>query len=201
MSALHEKETEDSQRPSVAEIECLVPPSPELEAKIMEAQRRLRAGQDLPDRPTAQILDLRTYTVIKSRPPATRAHTLISLRQELAPVTGTRRVIVLLVDFSDKPGTQTAQHYTDLLFSSGTYATGSMRDYYDEVSHHTLTVTGSVHGWFRAPQPKTYYTNGNNGFGSYPRNAQKLVEDVLTLADGVVNFAPFDNDGDGVIEG
>jgi immune inhibitor A len=75
-----------------------------------------------------------------------------------------------------------------------------MRDYYDEASYHKLTVTGEVHGWFRAPQPMTYYTNGDYGFGSYPRNAQKLVEDVLTLADPSVNFAPYDNDGNGSIE-
>jgi hypothetical protein len=28
-----------------------------------------------------------------------------------------------------------------------------MRDNYDEASYHKLTVTGEVHGWFRAPQP------------------------------------------------
>lgn len=194
------KETEVSKQPSLEEIECLVPPSPELEAKIIETQRRLRAGQDLPAAPSDDLLDLKAYNLIKSRPPATRSHTLISTLQDLAPVTGTRRVIVLLVDFSDKPGTQNTQHFKDLLFSSGTYATGSMRDYYFEASHQALTVTGEVYGWFRAPQPKTYYTNSNNGFGTYPRNAQKLVEDVLTLADGAVNFKPFDNDGDGVIE-
>lgn len=194
------KEINVSRQPLLAEIGCLVPPSPELEAKIMETQRRLRAGQDLPAAPSDDLLDLKAYTLIKSRPTATRAHTLSSAHQDLAPVTGTRRVIVLLVDFSDKPNTQTAQHFKDLLFSSGTYTTGSMRDFYYEASHQTLTVTGEVYGWFRAPQPKTYYTNGNNGFGTYPRNAQKLVEDVLTLADGSVNFKPYDNDGDGVIE-
>ena len=55
-------------------------------------------------------------------------------------------------------------------------------------------------GWYRAPQPKSYYTNGKNGFGTYPQNAQKLVEDILALADPHVNFAPFDNDGNGSIE-
>ena len=31
----------------------------------------------------------------------------------------------------------------------------------------------------RAPQTYEYYTNNKNGQGAYPRNAQKLVEDVL----------------------
>jgi immune inhibitor A len=188
------------QQPPLEAVECLMPPSPGLEAKIIETQRRFRAGQRLLEAATADVLDLRTYTLIKSRPPRTRAHTLVAVNKEFAPLTGTRRVIVLLVDFPDKPATQTLDHYRNLLFSSGTYATGSMRDYYDEASYHKLTVTGEVHGWFRAPQPKTYYTNGDYGFGAYPRNAQKLVEDVLTLADPSVNFAPYDNDGDGSIE-
>jgi immune inhibitor A len=200
MSVARNLEIEGGQQPSLVDIECLVPPSPELEAKIIATQRRLRSGESLPADPSDELLDLPAYTLIKSRPPATRSNTLISAGHDLAPVTGTKRVIVLLVDFSDKPGTKPTQHFKDLLFSSGTYATGSMRDYFSETSHQTLTVTGEVYGWFRAPQPKTYYTNNNNGFGTYPRNAQRLVEDVLTLADGTVNFKPFDNDGDGVIE-
>jgi len=200
MPDMRNEETEVSLQPSLAEIGCLVPPSPELEEKIMETQRRLRSGQDLPAAPSDALLDLKAYTLIKSRPPATRSHTLIASGADLAPVTGTKRVIVLLVDFSDKPGTNTTQHFSNLLFSSGTLATGSMRDYYFEASYQKLTVTGEVHGWFRAPRPKSYYANGNNGFGTYPQNAQKLVEDVLSLADGTVNFKPFDNDGDGIIE-
>lgn len=200
MSEDYKEELEEIQQPSIEEIECLVPPSPELEEKIIQTQKRLRAGLDLPSAPSENLLDLKTFLLIKSRPPVTRANTLVSTGVEFAPVTGTRRVVVLLVDFPDKPGTQTLQHYKDLLFSSGTFASGSMRDYYAEASYNKLTVTGEVFGWFRAPNPKTFYTNGNNGFGSYPRNAQKLVEDVLTLADPTVNFAPFDNDGDSVIE-
>lgn len=200
MSEDYKEELEECRQPSIEEIECRVPPSPELEEKIRQTQKRVRAGLDLPTTPSENLLDLKTFMLIKSRPPATRANTLVSTGVEFAPVTGTRRVVVLLVDFPDKPGVRTQQHYKDLLFSTGVYPTGSMRDYYAEASYNKLTVTGEVYGWFRAPNSKTYYTNGNNGFGSYPNNAQKLVEDVLTLADPTVNFAPFDNDGDGVIE-
>jgi immune inhibitor A len=194
------KQTDDVKQPPFEEVECLVPPAPELLEKIIRSQTVFASGKDLPPTSSADVLDYRTFTVIKSRPPRTRAHTLVETNREFAPVTGTKRVIVLLVDFSDKPGTQTLQHYKDLLFSSGTFATGSMRDYYAEVSYNKLTVTGEVFGWFRAPRPKTYYTNGQNGFGSYPQNAQKLVEDVVALANPTVNFAPYDNDGNGVIE-
>jgi immune inhibitor A len=82
-----------------------------------------------------------------------------------------------------------------------------MRDFYREASYNKLDVIGTVSGtggptagWYRAPQPKSHYTNGNYGFGAYPQNAQKLVEDVVDLADPHVNFADFDNDGDGVVD-
>lgn len=188
------------QPPSFLEIECMVPPAPELEAKIIATQKLMQAGMALSEAANANAMDVETFTLIKSRPAVTRAHTLISTNKEFAPVTGTKRVVVLLVDFSDRPATKTAQHFKDLLFSSGTFATGSMRDYFAEVSYGKLTVTGDVFGWFRAPQPKSFYTNNNYGFGSYPQNAQKLVEDILTLANPTVNFAPFDNDGNGTIE-
>jgi immune inhibitor A len=131
----------------------------------------------------------------------------VDARPEAAAVTGTRRALVLLVDFSDRAATQTQAHYDDMLFSVGTYATGSMRDFYREASYNQLDVIGIVSGsggptagWYRAPQPKTYYTDGNFGFGGYPKNAQRLVEDAIALADANVNFADYDNDGDGVVD-
>ncbi|GIZ52834.1 M6 family metalloprotease domain-containing protein [Noviherbaspirillum aridicola] len=187
-------------RPGPEAIECRVPPSPEAQKRIDASRRRLEAGMALPEKPTADQLDLKTLALILARPPATRANTLTITRSERAPVTGSRKVIVLLVDFPDKPGTRSKESIHELLFSRGTFASGSMRDYYAEVSGNRLDVSGEVHGWLRAPQPKSYYTNGDYGFAAYPRNAQKLVEDVLDLADGVVDFAPFDNDGNGVVE-
>ena len=55
-------------------------------------------------------------------------------------------------------------------------------------------------GWYRAPHPKSYYTNNDFGFGSYPQNAQRLVEDVVNLASPHVNFAPYDNNGNGYVD-
>ena len=69
------------------------------------------------------------------------------------PVTGSVRVKVLLVDFSDRTGSLSSQHYEDLLFSKDVYPTGSMRDFYKEVSLGKVDIIGSVHGWFRMPNP------------------------------------------------
>ena len=190
------------------EIDCFVPPSPELEAKILRSKTCLLTRQALPETTTADLLDPRSLALILGRPKPTRAHTLIAPTREFAPVVGTRKALVLLVDFSDRTATQTQAHFNDMLFSSGTYATGSMRDYYREASYGQLEMVGLVSGgsggptigWYRAPQPKAYYSNGNYGFGDYPQNAQKLVEDMIALADPFVNFAEYDNDGDGIVD-
>lgn len=195
-------------QPGFEEVECLMPPSPELEERIIATQAALRAGQAIPaSGANGQYLDLSTYALIKSRPPVTRGDSFLTKSIERAPITGTRKALVLLVDFSDNAATTSQQHYKDMMFSSGTYATGSMRDFYWEASYHKLTVTGEVAGaggvtvgWFRAAQPKSYYTNNNNGFGTYPQNAQRLVEEAVDLASGIVNFADYDNDGDGIVD-
>lgn len=191
----------------IREVDCVMPPSPELERKIIAAKSLMNAGGAFPAKPTRDQLDLRSLSLILSRPARTRPDTFVDARAEPAPVTGTRRALVLLVDFSDKAATKTAAHFNDMLFSIGTYATGSMRDFYREASYSQLDVIGLVSGsggptagWYRAPQPKSFYTSGNYGFGTHPNNAQKLVEDAIAMADPNVNFAEYDNDGDGVVD-
>ena len=93
-----------------------------------------------------------------------------------------------LVDFPDRAGTMPKDYYEDLLFSRNVYPTGSMKDYYHEVSRGQVNITGEVHGWLRMPQDYTYYTNGHSGltdqFGReyYPRDARKLAEDAVEAA-------------------
>jgi immune inhibitor A len=119
------------------------------------------------------------------------------------PVTGTVSVKVLLVDFADRAGSVSVQHYEDLLFSDHTYPTGSVRDFYKEVSLGKARVTGSVHGWLRMPQPYSYYTNGESGMraASYPHNARRMAEDAVKTAiqNGVSFEADLDKFGQGII--
>jgi immune inhibitor A len=118
-------------------------------------------------------------------------------------VTGEVKVKVLLVDFPDRPGTLDRVHYEDLLFSKAKYPTGSMRDFYGEVSHGKLDVTGSVDGWLRMPQPYSYYTNNESGteWNSYPNNAPRLAEDAVNaaLAANVKFDASLDKFGRGIV--
>ncbi|WP_199611661.1 M6 family metalloprotease domain-containing protein [Flocculibacter collagenilyticus] len=179
---------------------CIMPPHPDLHDKIDNSKRAFQEGSLLDDIDQVDVLDMRTFTLITGRPDKTRAH---NHSLDAAPVVGVRKALALLVDFSDKKATTSKSHFNDLLFDVGS---NSMRDYYREVSYNKLDVQGQVAGsgptagWYRAPHPKSYYTNNDYGFGAYPKNAQRLVEQLIDLAAPHVNFANYDNSGNGKVE-
>ncbi len=118
----------------------------------------------------------------------------------ITPIKGSRKALVLLVDFSDKPHSYSSSEFTQLLFNDGT---GSMKDYYNKVSYGEFSLDGVAAEWVRAPHPYSYYCNKENsphGFGDYPGNVFGLVEDAVKLADANVDFSQFDLDGDGYVE-
>ncbi|MBN2207712.1 MAG: M6 family metalloprotease domain-containing protein [Candidatus Coatesbacteria bacterium] len=113
---------------------------------------------------------------------------------------GDRRALVILVDFEDNPAQYDVQHFESMLFSENEYPTGSFRDYYRENSCGQLDVDGDVVGWYRMPHDYAYYADNYYGFGTYPRNAQRLVEDAVNAADTDVDFAEYDNNLDGMAD-
>ncbi|UCH63417.1 MAG: M6 family metalloprotease domain-containing protein [Fidelibacterota bacterium] len=114
---------------------------------------------------------------------------------------GSYNALVLMVDFSDNIQQVEAAFFDSLVFNN---SPGTMRDYFQQVSYGNLDVVTvhlpSVTGWNRAPQTYAYYVNALNGMGTYPQNAQKLVEDVVVAVDGVVDFSQYDNDLDNFVD-
>ncbi|REJ10363.1 immune inhibitor A domain-containing protein [Halobacillus trueperi] len=139
----------------------------------------------------------------------------------------TDKVLVLLVDYPDKPrntispehsdmyyddeDAYSREHYQDMLFGDGGW-TGpdgknyvSMKQYYEQQSGGSYSVEGEVAGWYTASQPAAAYG------GNYPTeddsdvNARGLVKEALeaAAADPEVNLADYDKwdrydlDGDG----
>lgn len=120
-----------------------------------------------------------------------------------ARLKGAIHTLVLLVDFPDVPHDPNRRlgHFRELLFSTASLPTGSMRDFYRKVSGFDpfsdtgIDVQGEVRGWFRMPQPLSFYADGNSGLteDGFPRNAQGLARDAVRLAlDEGVDFTPFD---------
>lgn len=119
----------------------------------------------------------------------------------IQPVTGEKRALVLLVDFSDNNATYAKSEFDSLIYGEHEH---SMRTYYREVSYDNFTIgrSSTVQGWLRAPQTYDYYVGDSFGFYSdYPNNVQRLVMDACALADPYVDFSQYDEDGDGIVDG
>lgn len=102
-------------------------------------------------------------------------------------ITGGDKVLVMCVDFSDRPtSVPIAAIYNRFFGTSG----NTFRNYFVENSYNMYVPDGIVVGnkWYRAPQTYSYYRDDPNipgcdyGYkGTYPHNVQKLFEDVLDL--------------------
>jgi len=117
------------------------------------------------------------------------------------PPSGNFKALAILVTFSDKASQVDPAFFDTLLFVQ---RAGSMRDYYKVVSYNTLDII-TVHmpsslGWYVAPNSYASYVNNNYGMGGYPKNSQRLVEDLVAAADSSVDFSQYDNDGDGYVD-
>lgn len=116
-------------------------------------------------------------------------------------ITGTFNALAILVQFSDNASNTSATLFDSLLFDTNGV---TVRDYYRTISYDqldmvTVNMPSSV-GWQTAPQTYAYYVDGQNGTGTYPNNSQKLVEDLVTMVDGSIDFSVYDNDNNGYVD-
>lgn len=117
-------------------------------------------------------------------------------------VEGVRRVPVIAGKFNNTPSDPYS--ITDLqeqLFD-GPNPTGTITDFYDEISYGYLDLQGDVHGdgnaLYEVSGSDTYYEGGCNGLCGAAKTGEYLQE-LLDLSDGTVDFSQYDNDGpDGI---
>jgi len=119
---------------------------------------------------------------------------------ERAPLRGAIRVMVVLVDFADRQMAATKQHFQDLFFSQQVFPFGSVSEYYQEASGGRISITGAVVGPYRLPLTLAQYANGESGTGGVVPNAQTMARHALDAASQDVNFATYDNDGNGYVD-
>jgi len=185
---------------------CMVAPSPELDDRLRKeletiagtfsaASLRLRATQ-----PRREGFDDGTIIPPDLFPLGTPPSVIRNQALERAPLSGNVRIIVVMVDFEDRPMKATLAQIEQLFFSSGVLATGSVRDYFTEVTNSKINLQGQVVGPFRMPHKLSYYANGHSGTGGALPNAQTMARAALDAANPTVNFAPYDNDGNGFVD-
>jgi M6 family metalloprotease-like protein len=124
-------------------------------------------------------------------------------QQSAFPTTGSDSLICILIAYTDKAFTNTQNDFKNLFNQVG-YTTdgahGSVKDYYSENSYGQLNLSVRVAGPYTASQNMKYYGEDVGVPGNDIR-PNVLASEALTLADGAVNYAHFDNDGDGTVDG
>ena len=91
---------------------------------------------------------------------------------------------VLLGKYSDVSSTYfSANDFQNLLFDNN--ATGTMKEYYHEISYGNFLVDGVAGGWYQSNYSMTNAVD----------QPKQFVAEIASLADPDFNFAEFDNDG------
>lgn len=118
------------------------------------------------------------------------------------PVVGNRKVLIVMVQFSDVRFTKKVADF-DNLFNQRNYssdgAAGSVSDYYDFVSHGQLNLVCDVFGPYTAQHEMAYYGQ-NVGMGGADRNPYALFQEALSFIRSQVNLAEYDADEDGYVD-
>lgn len=187
---------------------CAVAPSPDLKNRLKAQLAQIHSGAAIGANfglaPYSRPLGFDDGVIIPPDqfPLGTSRRSIAGAAAERAPLRGAVRVIVVLVDFSDRQMTQAAAHFNDLFFSTGVLPHGSVKEYYREVTSGLVDITGQVMGPYRLPQTLAWYANNNFGIGrpiGVPR-ANIMANDAAAAADPQVNFDPYDNDGNGFVD-
>ena len=100
------------------------------------------------------------------------------------PTLGTLKTVMLYVDFSDFPQTQSTQSLHDKLAPSAV-------DYFDAASYGRFQLQiDQAPTWYRMPRPYADYFE--NDQGGLPHDEQQdFIRDAMTLADDAVDFSQY----------
>jgi immune inhibitor A len=173
---------------------------------------RIELASQLHEKYPQDYLDVNTHGTLQRVRPWTdvvsplRLHTTESQTQTqtqtqtLQPMS-VDKILILCVDFPDKPHQVSLETIYNRFFSD---IGSSLKNYYKENSYSRYIPHGELYGWYRAPNPSTYYANQENGFGKYPNSAEKLVEDVIELAkndpNAPIDWQSFDENNNGYVD-
>ena len=120
------------------------------------------------------------------------------------PHTGSPKALVILAEFQDTTFTiqdtkkvftnylMNEDHFTDSRYGQNLNYKG-VRGYFKDCSYGKFTPTFNVIGPVKLPKEQTYYGAGSD-------NIKALIEDACSAVDGMVNFADYDANNDGIVD-
>lgn len=114
-------------------------------------------------------------------------------------------VLFLAVEFTDTQCSFTPGQAQTNMFGGGATGPGDLDDYFDEISRGSLQVAGNVVGTadgsdcIALANDRAYYNTDGAGSGDDNRD-DELVREAVEAAADYVDFAQYDNDGDGTVD-
>lgn len=120
------------------------------------------------------------------------------------PHTGSPKALVILAEFQDTTFTiqDTKDVFTNYLINEDHFKDKrynqdqnykGVRGYFKDCSYGKFTPTFNVVGPVKLPKEQTYYGAGSD-------NIKALIEDACSAVDGMVNFADYDANNDGIVD-
>lgn len=125
------------------------------------------------------------------------------------PSMGTKKLLVVLMQFKDEPTVYTQQSFVDMLTEEGYSAyggTGSFRQFYADNSFGQFDLDITVIGYYTSARDRIEYgqkdAQGNSN-PDYNQNVRELVAQAVDSAEMVENidFSQYDNNQDGELDG
>lgn len=124
---------------------------------------------------------------------STLANTPAHLRAKMAAmmVADTAFVPVLLGSYSDVSFKYSASEFSKILFT-GPHSTGTLTEYYTEISYGQFYMTGDILGWYAMPRDFNYYVHdGGDRNAGLEYGGPDFVIDVIVVADETVDFSKY----------
>ncbi|HEX6558649.1 MAG TPA: M6 family metalloprotease domain-containing protein [Longimicrobiales bacterium] len=183
---------------------CMIPPHPKLRDQLKAELDQLNETSQLagplkrviePGRPGMNDGLIIPGDQFEPGTPLQRVRREAAVR---APLRGTVRVVVVLAEFEDLKikAAHSKKHFEDIFFA----AKNSVKQYFAEVSRGLIDIQGEIVGPLMMPRKLKTYAHSESGMSNAQPNARTLARDAAEAANGVVNFAPYDNDGNGFVD-
>ena len=125
-----------------------------------------------------------------------RKERLAEARASVSSASAVRvRLPLLLGAYSNAAPAHSRDDFHNQIFAAN--PTGTMIDYYREVSYGRFELAGDTYGWYTAPQTQGYYVGTNSGLNG---GGARFTLDLLKLADAEIDFSRYDSDDDGYVD-
>lgn len=124
-------------------------------------------------------------------------------RQKVFSPNGTKKLLMILIEFQDTKFKHSRDEFYALMNTQNynvNGAKGSVRDYFLEQSYNQFDIQTDVVGIYTANNNMDHY-GADASADDKDTHSDELMLEAVQAADPYVNFANYDNDGDGSVDG